>query len=248
MFFFIALFQKIFGQLDNFCSWDLFMKLQARLSSIFTLQAELDILDILPFLVILSNIWKIRSSAGISRNYIGLSCISSFLFLFTSKYFVPGVLSFFKFLGILCIFILVAFKFPLKSERFKDPKWTFFIIPASVIFSLFTFIDDNFLCFIKNIGLWLKTLSLLCQVTLTKQSKRVNLLHQYLPVFCICQFCEVYLILNQAFRTTGTEMWFYWFNGVGILLLSIDLFFFVNHSKKKDDDFELPIGQFGNFD
>lgn len=83
---------------------------------------------------------------------------------------------------------------------------------------------------------------------ITKQSRRVNLLYGYFPIYFICKFCYVYLLINQAFKTTGTEMWFNWLNGVSTMLLSIDLVYFAFHAKTKDDDFDLPIGQFGAFD
>lgn len=43
-------------------------------------------------------------------------------------------------------------------------------------------------------------------------------------------------------------MWFNWLNGVATMLLSIDLVYFAYHAKQKDDDFDLPLGQFGAFD
>ncbi|KAK8842735.1 hypothetical protein M9Y10_025598 [Tritrichomonas musculus] len=213
-----------------------------------TLQMQLDILDVFPFIVMLSNVWKIHSSAGISRNFVGLSCISAAIFLITSKNIKGCISSFLKFFLTLLLYFSIKFKYPLKSEKFRDTKWSLLIIPISIFLSLFTFIDDNFKTFIINIGFWLNSLSIACQVLIIKQSRRINLLYGYFPIYFICKFCYVYLLFNQAFRTTGTEMWFNWLNGVATMLLSIDLVYFAYHAKQKDDDFDLPLGQFGAFD
>lgn len=213
-----------------------------------TLQTQLDILDIFPFIVMLSNVWKIHSSAGISRNFVGLSCISAAIFLVTSKNIKGCVSSFLKFFLTLILYFSIKFKFTLKSEKFRDTKWSLSIIPISIILSLFTFFDDNFKTFITNIGFWMNSLSIACQVMITKQSRRINLLYGYFPIYFICKFCYVYLLFIDAFKTTGTEMWFSWLNGVTTMLLSIDLVYFALNAKQKDDDFDLPIGQFGGFD
>ncbi|OHT15107.1 hypothetical protein TRFO_14463 [Tritrichomonas foetus] len=213
----------------------------------FSYQMQLDILDILPFVIVLSNVWKIHSSAGISRHFVGFTCASAALSLITSRNVRGCFIAFTKFFLTLILYCSIKFKFPLKSDKFRDPKWTFLIIPVSLVLSLFAFPREGLKSYLSTVGHWFNAFAVACQVTVTKQSRRITLLSGYFVVFIICKYCTIYLMVNRAFNTSGSEMWYAFLCGATSMVLSIDLLYFAYYAKQRIDDFELPSGQFTDF-
>ena len=216
--------------------------------TVFDFRMQLDVLDAIPFVVLLANVWRVRSGAGISRSFLQYTCLSSGLYLITSKTAANFLVSSAKFAIVFLLYCSVTFKFPIKSDRFKDSHWTFLILPISLIMSIFSLSDGGIRDFLENFALLMNSMSISCQVSVIKQSRRTTLFIGFFPAFVLCKICSIYLLIKRAFSTEGTEMWCCWISGAIMLLMSIDMLYFSFRVKQRTDEIDLPIGVMNDFE
>jgi hypothetical protein len=197
---------------------------------------------LIPFIILLTNVLGLHTSAGVSRHFVGFSCAGSALLTIASTRYSLIFVYIIRSIVTLILFLAVRFKYPLKSEQFRDAKHTVMIIPISVVLSLVAFYDRNLRAFLFYLGAWFAVFGIGCQVLVTKKSRRITVFKTHFPYCLGVLLPNVYGTLARAFLASGSEMWMLWLTGMTKLMLLIDLTYYVVYAKQRNDDFELPGG------
>ena len=197
---------------------------------------------IVPFVVFLVNVLRMRTSAGISQRFVAFSATGAALLFITAKKWGVLVVYFAQFLVALFLFFAVRFKYHLKGERFRDPKSSVLVVPIAIAASLIAFYDADLRRFLAYLGLWLESLGLVCQVMVTKQSRRITTMNGYFGFVALPLAVRAIGLMRRAFTGVGSEMWTHWLNGMIVVLMTTDLSYYVMNAKIRNEDFDLPSG------
>lgn len=199
-----------------------------------------DLVYTVSFVCMLSSVLNLRTSAGISQRFAGFSAVASALLFISSRKWGLFVIYLIEFIATISLFWCIRFKYYLKADRFRDHKISTFVVPASIVFGLIGFKDRNLKYVLRYIAIWFQSLSIGCQVSVTKRSRRITVLKGNALVCFIPFSFRIMCLFRRAFITHGTEMWTYWLNAMISMLLTIDFGYYVANAKTKNDDFELP--------
>lgn len=197
---------------------------------------------VFPFIVFLANVLRLRTSAGISQRFVAFSATGAALLFITSRSWSVLAVYFLQFLVSVLLFFAVRFKYHLTGERFRDPRASALVLPVAIVMSLPAFWDAGLRQFVAYLGGWLEVLALVCQVVVTKRSRRVTMMNGYLAFIVVPLLLRSITMMRRAFVESGSQMWMHWLNGVVVLLMTIDLSYFVANAKIRNEDFDLPSG------
>jgi hypothetical protein len=198
-------------------------------------------LTIVPFSMVLFSVLKLHTSAGVSRRCVTFTSFGSALISVSAANWKFRVFYFFRFVVAFFLFLVVRFKYSLKSERFGDPRSTFWFAPLSFVLALLALCDSGARSYLTALGMWLSTFAIACQVAVTKRTRRLTVFEGRFPLFFAIALGRGIAALWTAFEVSGAAMWTTWLTGVAAVVLSVDLLYFVIVAKHRSEEFDLPL-------
>jgi hypothetical protein len=202
-------------------------------------------LTIIPFTMVLVSVFKLHTSAGVSRRCLTFSWTGSALLALGSRSSKLRLFYLFRSLVTLALFFAVRFKYSLKSERFGDHRATGWLAPLSIGLALLAFWDSDVRSFVVALGMWLSTFAVACQALVTRRTRRITVFGGRFPLFFAIAVGRGLAALQTAFAVSGAAMWTAWLTGATGVALAVDLLYFVIDAKRRSDEFDLPPASFG---
>lgn len=203
-----------------------------------TLSVLTPLFDTITNCLFLFSVLKMRSAGGVSIFY-SLFLIYSSLCELVSELHFSFIFLCHIFRAIICIllFIMIKWKFPLRSSKLRDPPELVFFMPAALIISLVCFINGSFSIYFHYCGILLDAFALFCQMMVTKQTRRILIFRPlHLCLLFITQILKTVNLGIESILKTEIHCWISWVASVITLLSAIDFLFYfiIAHFKNQE--------------
>jgi hypothetical protein len=198
----------------------------------------LSLLKAISSAILIRDITKFRSAAGISLHFVSISCCATAFMILSSSFALNSLVLLIQLCSDVILWYVIQSGFPHGGDHIRALRYGFPIVfilsvPATYYGSLFH------LC--RALALWLSVIGLACQVLLLMKSHNIIILNRFVPFFLGAAVLEVYTSLRQSFTVESPDAWVFWLTGIAKFLLCLDfLYYFV--SAKANPSLPLSFG------
>lgn len=200
-----------------------------------------DIISSFSYIILLKNVFRLRSTAGISKNYLIFSMIISVMQLIdacVSWQIYRVIIELILIGATVMVYATVTRMFPVRSERFRDNSKTLLITLAIAFVISLTVVFDGFMQMFVH---WMSALRLYCQYSLTINCRRTTHFNwSFLLSLGTSQLVTSFAFLRASFTETRIPvMCNFWLAGIINTLITVDFVFAVFNVRDTPDTFEL---------